>query len=258
MIHLLINSNVQVRSRSRTSWKTSCSQVINRYSHFCGSLSGCSSVPLFVPSAKVTHVVFVLDFAHTGWTVSSAAPAATRLPQSHVFVRTAITGKKAAVTFSLTPSECCDSHLEINSEITSNIVYCKISVSQQTLWLTSSHLSLSSPVPSPSLPSLRLPLVPFPILSSLFYLYLFSSPTSSLPLSTSFLLTYPLFLCLSPPLSLARLLIPPLHPNLNSLKPSIRLHNKLLPLQARQGSSLPVAFCHCASAGVFVCVFSVY
>ena len=39
---------------------------------------------LFVPSAKVTHLVFVLDFAHAGWTVSSAAPAATRLPQSHV------------------------------------------------------------------------------------------------------------------------------------------------------------------------------
>lgn len=100
-------------------------------------------------------------------------------------------------------------------------------------------------------------LADFPFLASyplFLYLYLFSLPTSSLTLSAPFLLTYPLFLCLPPPLSLARLLIPPLHPNLNSLKPSIRLHNKLLPLQARQGSSIPVAFCRCVSAGVCVCV----
>lgn len=69
----------------------------------------------------------------------------------------------------------------------------------------------------------------------------------SLCLPPFFLLTYSY--CLFPPLSPACLLIPPLHPNLNSLKPSIRLHNKLLPLQARQGSSLPVAF------QLHVCVF---
>lgn len=149
-------------------------------------------------------------------------------------------------------AECCDSHLEINSEITSNIVWLKISVSQQTLWIASSHSSLSSLSHALSVPPFS-PLQPPHFILS-FYLYLLFPPLHppSHCLPPFFSLTHTSYA--SPPLSLTHLLIPPLHPNLNSLKPSIRLHNKLLPLQARQGSSLPVAFCLSVSAGMFVCV----
>lgn len=97
-------------------------------------------------------------------------------------------------------AECCDSHLEINSEITSNIVWLKISVSQQTLWIASSHSSLSSLSHALSVPPFS-PLQPphfFPlILSSLSICTSFPPSSSSFSLSPPFLLTYSHFLCLS-------------------------------------------------------------
>lgn len=203
-------------------------------------------------SVKVIHVL-VNEFA----TVLLIAPAATHpLHVSRVWfcVRRAVL---RLLRLGFTPSKSCDSHLKTHSEITLNITGRKICMSQQNSSTHLLRLSLSTP-PCP-FHSFSSPIPPHPfslILASLFVpLFFYHFLLLLLP---PFLWLCTLFLCLSPPLSPARLLIPPLHPNLNSLKPSIRLHNKLLPLQARQGSCLPVAFWHCVPPCLCACVFSVY